>query len=488
MSTRRFLLLTTAILLAGIPVGPVAARQSLDRDVPPTPGTQPVLRVPKWSHTRLANGADLIVTEKHDLPLVTFSMAFVGGAANYEPADKVSLASITAQMLSEGTATRTGDELSDAQRLLGITISARIGDEGGSIGFTALEDRFEPALALLTDMLLHPAFPADALERIRAQRLVSLEQAKDQPNSIANDVFARVLYGDEHPYGRIVTETGTKAITRNDVVTFHHQYFQPGRAVITIAGDVDPAKVRAAVEKTLADWPAGGARPKFDYPAAPAPGPTTIYLVDKPGSAQSVFSIGLPGPERSTPDYYAIEVMNTILGGLFQSRLNHNIREEKGYSYGVGSRFAFGKGPGAFEAGGGIVTAKTDSALIEFMKELKGVEGGKPFTEDEMAQGKASLIQSLPARFSSVNATAGTISSLYTQGLPDTYYQEYAGNVNAITSADMVRVARKYIDLDHLAIVIVGDRATIEEPLRNTGIAPIVILDRQGKRVPAQRP
>jgi zinc protease len=191
----------------------------------------------------------------------------------------------------------------------------------------------------------------------------------------------------------------------------------------------------------------------------------------------------MPGPPRSTPDYYAIEVMNNILGVLFQSRLNHNIREVKGYSYGVGSGFAYGKGPGEFEAGGGIVTEKTDSALIEFMKELRGVQGGIPFTDDEIKQGKESLIQGLPRRFATVNGVNGAIASLYLQDLPETYYQDYAAKINAVTSDDLVRVAKKYVDLDNINILIVGDRAKIEEPLRKTGIAPIVILDTDGKPV-----
>ena len=205
--------------------------------------------------------------------------------------------------------------------------------------------------------------------------------------------------------------------------------------------------------------------------------------MDKPKAAQSNFAIGLAGPPRNTPDYFALQVMNTILGGIFQSRLNHNIREEKGYSYGVSSRFAYGKGPGAFQGGGGMTTAKTDSALIEFMKELRGVEGGKPFTDDEIAQGKAHLAQGLPSFFQSVGATNNSVSTLYLQDLPKDYYQTYAAKINAVTKDDLVRVAKKYIDLDHLNIVIVGDRAVIEEPLRKTGIAPIVLLGIDGKPV-----
>ena len=173
--------------------------------------------------------------------------------------------------------------------------------------------------------------------------------------------------------------------------------------------------------------------------------------------------------------------MNTILGGLFQSRINHNIREVKGYSYGVNSGFAYGRGPGAFRAGGGIVTAKTDSALIEFMKEFKGARGDVPFTDDEIEQGKAALVQGLPRRFASVDAIGSAIGSIYVQDLPESYYRDFARNVDAVTRDDLVRVAKKYVDMEHLNIVIVGDKATIEESLRKTGIAPVVLLDAEGK-------
>jgi zinc protease len=486
-------LLAAAILAApAAPVGAQAKQTSaragtvaLDRTKIPPAGRTPVLRVPPWTRTTLPNGAELIVSQKRDLPLVSVTINFIGGSSQFEDPAKLGVAALTAQMLSEGTKTRTGDELSDAQQLLGTTISANVGGEDGSIGFTALSDKLEPALELMADMLLNPSFPSDALERRRAQRLVQLTQAKDQPRSIAGNVFSKVVYGDAHPYGRVVTEQTVKAITREDIAAFHRTYFRPGRALITVVGDVDPARARAAIERAFAAWQPGGERPAFTYPPTPDLRPRAIYLVDKPNAAQSVVAIGIPGPARDTPDFYAIQVMNTILGGLFQSRLNHLIREVKGYSYGVGSGFSFGKGPGPFRAGGDIMTAKTDSALIDFMNELRGVQGGKPFTEDEIKQGKESLIQSLPARFASVNAIGNAISQIYLQGLPETYYQDFASKVNAVTSDDLVRVAKKYIDVDRLNIVIVGDRATIEEPLRKTGIAPIVYLDIEGKPIPA---
>lgn len=459
-------------------------RAAIDRTQQPAPGPSATLKVPAWTKSTLSNGAALIVSTKRDLPLVSVSINFLGGSNQFEDKAKLGVASFATSMLNEGTTSRSGDQLADAQQLLGTRIAAGIDDESGEIGFTALSDRLEPALELMADMMLNPSFPADALERLRAQRVVALTQAKDRPGAIAGNVFARVLYGDDHPYGRVITIETTNAITRDDVVAFHRAYFQPGRASITVVGDVDPARVQAAFEKAFANWPAGGERPAFAYPPAPASGSTTIYLVDKPKAAQSVINIGLPGPARDTPDYYAINVMNHVLGGLFQSRLNHLIREVRGYSYGVGSGFRYGRGPGAFGAGGAIVSEKTDSALIDFMNELRGAHGAKPFTEDEIKQGKESLIQSLPRRFASVDGVNGAISGLFVNSLPDAYYQEYAAKIEAVTPDDLVRVARKYIDLARLNIVIVGDRAAIEEPLRKTGIAPLVILDIEGKRVP----
>jgi zinc protease len=366
---------------------------------------------------------------------------------------------------------------------LGTGVGAGIGGEEGSIGFVSTAKNFDATLAILADMMLNSTFPADALERLRARTLVNLTQAKDQPAVVSGQVFAKVLYGDAHPYGQRTTETSVKAITRDDIVAFQKAYFQPGRAIITVVGDVTPAKAKSTVEKELAAWAKGGDKPSFDYPKLPQLQPARIYLVDKPGAAQSVVNIGLPGPSRNTPDYFALQVLNQILGGQFQSRLNANIREQKGYSYGVGSGFGYGKGPGAFRASGAIVSGKTDLALIEFMKELKGITGEIPITDEEVKVAKESLIQGLPQRFGPVSAISGAITSLTVQGLPEDYYQTYAKNVSAVTKEDLLRVAKRYIDLSNLAIVIVGDRASVEAPLKATAIAPITILDLEGNPV-----
>jgi predicted Zn-dependent peptidase len=480
MKTQRKALALAAALVISFANIAALAQQTLDRTVVPPPGPTPVLRVPTWTKAQLANGATLIVSERHNLPLVSFTITFLGGSNQFEPAGKRGVASMTASMLSEGTNSKTGDQLSDALQLLGTGLNIGVGAEEGSIGFVSTTKNFDATLAILADEMLNSTFPAEALDRLRGRTLVGLTQAKDQPVVVGAQVFNKIIYGDAHPYGQRATETSIKAITRDDVVAFAKSYYQPGRALITVVGDITPAQAKAAVEKGLTAWAKAGDKPSFDYPKLPELQPAKIYLVDKPGAAQSVFNIGLPGPPRNTPDYFALQVLNTILGGQFQSRLNANIREQKGYSYGVNSGFGYGKGPGAFRAGGSIFSAKTDAALIEFMKELKGIVGEKPVTDEELKTAKDSLIQGLPQRFASVSSINNAITSLVTQGLPDDYYQQYAKNVSAVTKDDVLRVAKQYIDLNHLAIVIVGDRSQVEAALKATNIAPITYIDIEG--------
>jgi zinc protease len=461
----------------------VAAQQPLERSQVPPPGPPPVLRVPAWTRAPLANGAELIVCEKRDLPLVSFTITLLGGADQVEPADRRGVGSLAAAMLSEGTTTRSGEALSDALQLLGTNVSARVGDETASIRFVSTAAKFAPTLDILADMLVHSTFPADALERLRGQRLVALTQAKAQPASIADRVFPPIVYGSDHPYGQTVTEESIKAISREDVLACYQKLFAPGRALVTVVGAIEPAETRRIVDRALSGWSRGGEKPAFSYPPLPPRPPTTIYLVDKPGAAQSVFALGNPGPPRNTPDHHALEVMNTILGGQFQSRLNANLREEKGYSYGVQSEFEFGKGPGPFRAGGDIVSEKTGAALLEFMKELRGIQGARPVTDEELSTAKNAIIQGLPSMFASVSGINAAISDLWIDGLPDDYYQQYGKAIEAVTRADVVRAAKKHIDLDHLSIVIVGDRASIEKPLAATNVAPIVVVDGNGKKV-----
>jgi predicted Zn-dependent peptidase len=467
------------LLLSAAP----SAQQALDRKKVPPPGKTPELRVPAWTKSTLANGAELIVSEKHDLPLISFSITFLGGADQFEPAGKQSVASLTAALLSEGTKTRDAEALSNALQLLGTSVNASVAGESGSISFRSTTAKFPATLDILADILVNPTFPDNGLERLRGQRLVQLTQARAQPGAIANRVFPRIVYGSGHPYGRVVTEESLKAVTRADLVAFHKAYYQPGRALITVVGDTTAAGVKPVIEKALGAWAKGGEKPSFTFPAVAEPKATTIFLVDKPGAAQSTFAIGRPGPPRNTPDYYAIQVMNTMLGGMFQSRLNANIREEKGYSYGVSSSFGYGKGPGPFRTGGDIVTEKSDAALVEFMKELRGILGDRPITDEELSVAKDALIQRLPGTFASVSSINSALTGLWVQNLPDDYYQQYTKRIAAITKDDVLRVAKQYVTVDKLDIVIVGDRKVIEGPLKAANIAPIVYYDIEGNRV-----
>ena len=257
-----------AIMLSVASFGAAQAQQPLDRTKVPPAGKTPELRVPTWTKTVLANGATLIVSERQGLPLVSFSITFVGGANQFEPAGRRGLAAMTSSMLTEGTTTKTGDQLSDALQLLGTNVSTNIGGEEGSMGFVSTTRNFEGTLAILADMMLNSTFPPEALERLRGRTLVGLTQAKDQPTIVGAQVFAKVLYGDAHPYGQRANETSVKAITRDDVVAFQKAYFQPGRAIITVVGDVKGPAVKAAVEKAFAAWKKAGDKPSFDYPKA----------------------------------------------------------------------------------------------------------------------------------------------------------------------------------------------------------------------------
>ena len=443
---RAWITLAAVVLLSIAP----SAQQALDRKKIPPPAKTPELRVPAWTKSTLANGADLIVSEKHDLPLISFSITFLGGADQFEPAGKQAVASLTAALLSEGTQTRDAESLSNALQLLGTTVNASVGSESGSISFRSTAAKFPATLAILADMLVNPTFPAAGLERLRGQRLVQLTQARAQPGAIASRVFPRIVYG----IPASVRARRHRGIAQGDHPRRPRRLPQGLLPAGPCAGDRGRRHDRGSGEagrsrRRWRAWAKGGEKPAFTFPPVAEPKATTIFLVDKPGAAQSTFAIGRPGPPRNTPDYYALQVMNTILGGMFQSRLNANIREEKGYSYGVSSSFGYGKGPGPFRTGGDIVTEKSDAALVEFMKELKGIVGSRPITDEELSVAKDALVQRLPATFASVSSINNALTTLWTQQLPDDYYQQYAKKIAAITRDDVLRVAKQYVTVDH---------------------------------------
>jgi hypothetical protein len=415
--------------------------------------------------------------------VVSFTINFVGGAAQFEAANKVGLANITASMMREGTTTRSGDQISEALELLGVGgIGVNVDQERGSIGFFSTKAKLAPTLDVLADLLLHPSFPPDALGRLKGQVVTSLTSAKDQPGPSPTTCSRKCCMAPSIP---TVASTRRRVSRRSRArrgrvpqgvfpagARNHNGRRRRGSRDDEADGGEGARAVDRGRQSAVVLLSSGaGSGGDDDLHRRQAKG-GAVGLRDRSGrsAAQHARLIRAAGHEHDP-------------GGIFQSRLQHNIREEKGWSYGVSSRFAFGKGPGAFRGGGGMTTAKTDSALMEFMKELRGVQGSRPFTDEELAQGRAALAQALPSAFATVSATGNSIASIYLNDLPQDYYQTYASKINAVTKDDLVRVAKKYIDLDHLNILIVGDRSVIEEPLRKTGIAPIVILDINGNRV-----
>ncbi len=458
----------------------VSARQALDRTKTPPPGKTPDLRVPTWTKSALANGADLIVSEKHDLPIVSFSLTFLGGANQFEPADRTGLASLTAAMMSEGTKTRDGEALSNALQLLGTSVSASVGSESGSIGFVSTTGKFGQTMDILADMLLNSTFPADALERLRAQRLVALTQARAQPGAIAGRVFPKVLYGASHPYGRVATEDQSRPSRATTSSPFTRSTFSPAGARHRRGrrhgggGEAGRSKRR---------WRRGRRRARgrpSPIRRCPSAQKTTIYLVDRPGAAQSTVAIGHPGPPRNTPDYYAMQVMNTMLGGMFQSRLNANIREEKGYSYGVTLQLRLWQGPGRVPHRRRHRRREDRCGARRVHEGAAGHSGRAAGDRRGTADGKGLAHSAVAGDVCLGERDQRRLDDALEQGLPDDYYQQYTKAVAAVTKADVLRVAKKYIDIDRLAIVIVGDRASIEGPLKATKIAPIAYLDIEG--------
>jgi zinc protease len=317
-----------------------------------------------------------------------------------------------------------------------------------------------------------------------------LKARLDNPEAVAGVVFPRLLYGAEHPYGRpdLGTPRTVERLTRDDVVAFHKRLYLPNNASLIVAGDTTPEAITATLEGALKGW-MPGEPPRAVLPEPSTGRPVTVYLVDKPGAAQSVLAVGQVGQPRSTPDYFPLSVMNEILGGQFSSRINLNLREDKGYSYGASSHFAFRLGPGPFQAGGAVQTDVTKEALVELIKELTDITGARPVSDAELEFAKEQIIRGFPARFETTSDVAGTLAELVLYGLPDDYFANYTARADAVTRADVNRVARKYLDPGHFTILIVGDRARVEPALKTLPYARVVnVLDLEGNPLPIAAP
>ena len=458
-------------VMSPAPVGTPAVEFS----TPPALGAPPALRIPPISTRQLANGLTIVVVEQHELPLADVILAIrTGGEA--DPLGHAGTASLLSAMLTEGTTSRTSLQVADQEAFLGVHLGAASEWERSTISLHTPTAQIDSALALFADVALHASLPVADLERVRRERLTALKQLRDEGPAIANRAIASAIFGAEHPYGRPLSgnERSVAAISRADLQRYLTTYYRPNNATLLVVGDVTPDDVARRAEALFGAWSRADI-PPLVMPAAARPRTTTIVLIDKPGAAQSSFRLGSVGVPRSTRDYFAIQVMNTVLGGSFTSRLMQNLRETHGYTYGAGSGFEMRRTPGPFEARAEVVSAKSDSALVEFLKELRAIRDTVPAAE--LAKAKRYLQLGLPEEFETTGSIARRLLPLITYGIPLDFYESAVRNIGAVTQADVQRVARQYVDPEHFTIVIVGDRATIEPRLRVLRVGDIVLRD-----------
>ena len=462
---------------------PVRLSAQVDRTKPPALPPPPALKLPAVQTTTLANGLTLAVVEMHKVPVVDVQLLVDAGAAR-DPSAAPGLATFTATMLQQGAGARSALDVADEAAFLGAQLGTGASFDGASASIHAPKRRLAAALDLLADVVLRPSFADSEITRQRDLRAAQLVQQRDEPVAVANIAFPAIVYGREHPYGHPLngTDSATARLARDGVAEFYRTYYRPNGARLLIVGDVTLAEARRLAAAQFGGWEAGDV-PAFPSPPAPsAAAARTVYLIDKPGAAQSVVRIGHVGPMRTTPDWFALEVLNTIVGGAFTSRLNQNLRETHGYTYGAFSQFVPRRLTGAFVALASVVTAKTDSSLMEFLKELRRIRE-EPVAPAELAKAKAYLTLGLPGDFETTGGAATRFRELLAFGLPLDYYDRYVERINAVTATDVQRVARQYIDPDHFDIVVVGDKSQVEAGIKALNEGPIVYRDLWGQEI-----
>jgi zinc protease len=448
------------------------------RDQPPKAGSARPLQPPTPESAKLANGLTIVLSPRKGLPVVAANLVVrTGSDAN--PLDKPGLANFAAAMLDEGTATRNSLQIADQLAQIGASLGTRSTMDATFVEGASLKKNFSQTLDLLADVALHPSFPAEEIERQRASRLAQLVQQRESAAQLAAKIMADVLYGNRHPYGftEIGTEAAVKAMTRDDMVNFWKQNFVPNNAALIVAGDITMAELRPLADKAFSGWAAGApARPVLGAPQTTS---ARVIIVDKPGAPQTELRVAGIGAARSSPDFQAMRVMNTALGELFSSRINMNLREEHGYTYGASSQFVFRRAAGPFVAGTGVRTDVTAPAVTEMLKEIRGM-AEKPIDSEELRLSKDSLTRSLPGAFETSANVAASFSNIYIFDLGLDYFSKYAARVDAVTTAQAKAVAEKYLVPGKLIVIAVGDRTKIEPELRKLNLGPVEIRTPDG--------
>jgi zinc protease len=463
---------------AALPLAQLSAQAPFDRTKPPALAPSGPLTVPTVLTSRLSNGAALRVVEHRELPLVHVTLQFAGGA-RLDGADR-GLATFVATMIREGAGARDANTLQSELAFLGATLGASAGWDATEITLRVAKRNLEPALDLMADVVLRPTFNSADVRRQRDLRLAGLMQAKDQARTVATLAFNQMLFPDGHPYRHSIAgdSASTAALDSAMVRNFHQGAYRANRATFTIVGDVGDTEAMVMIQRRFGNWAAVGAE-RTPSPVLVQPVRTEarrVILVDKPNAAQSVIMIGVPGVERTTPDFAAIQVMNTILGGSFSSRLNSNLRETKAYTYGANSGFQWRPLPGAFVASSDVRTNVTDSSLVEFFKEMNAIRD-VAVSADELARAKAYIRLGIPGDFESTAQIAGQITGLALFNLPLAWLQEYVARVETVTAEDVQRVARRYVPANNATIVVVGDLSKIRAGIEALNLGPVTTLE-----------
>ncbi len=434
------------------------------REKQPAAAAARAVRVPVPESFQLPNGLTIIaMPQTGGLPVVSATLVVRSGS-DANPVEKPGLASFTAALLDQGTATRSALQLADEVAQIGASLNTGTSRDASTLTTNSLSRNFPAALALLADVALKPSFPAEEVERVRARRLADLVEQRGNPVQIATNVTGRTLYGT-HQYG--FSETGTvesnKQLTRDDLQTFWRQHFVPGNAALVVTGAISMPDLRKLAEASFASWPRGTAVPaKLGTPSTTAP---RLVIVDRPGSPQTQLRVATFGVPRSSPDYVPVRVMNTILGGMFASRINMNLREEHGYTYGANSQFVFWRSGGPFSVTTGVRTDVTAPAVHEVMVELRKMIETR-VTPQELTLAKDAITLQLPALFETNDRTVGSLSTLFTHGLPLNYYSNLSEQISVVDAQAVQDVAKKYLVPDKFLVVAVGDRSKIGEPLQ----------------------
>jgi zinc protease len=453
------------------------------RDKAPQAGPLPTKTLPVAQSFTLPNGLTVILAEQHKLPVVSARLVVLTGS-DANPVNRPGLASFTADILPEGTNRRSAPQIADDAAQLGTSVRTNSRPDYSAVSIRTLKQNVDAGLELLSDVALDAKFDPSEIDRVRKRRETEVLQLHDEPFQLALGVMLRAVYGADSPYGyrELGTEESNKIISRDEMLKFWQTGYAPGNSALVLSGDVTADEAHRLAEKYLGKWQ--GTTGKHQPPAVEAKSSRAIYIVDKPGSPQTFVLAGSLGVPRSSADYVPIEVMNNALGGLFSSRLNMNLREEHGYTYGGFSQFVYRRGPGFFVAGGGIRTDVTAPAVSEIFKELGRIRTA-PLSAEELKFAKDSFSLSLAGRFETSQDTADTFGELFTYDLPLTYYAHLPAQINSVTSEDVQRVATQHVHPDTAVVIAAGDRAKIEPELKKLDIGPVEVRDFEGNPVKA---